>query len=145
MPGSGNSIKEVIMSRYLPRLASVPLLFLVIAATPTFAQAPDGADSEGSFRAATAAALKKICKGQWEDSSGNEQEVKIECTSVNETCTCTADKVKCGGEKSAPSGTTFVAGSCEACFESAADTLPLPVPLFASEGAEDGRAGDGDG
>jgi hypothetical protein len=79
-----------------------------------------------------AMALTKICEGKYK-SDGEEHVVSQVCPNVRDICTCTADKVKCGGgEISAPEGSTYCEGSCSTKWVASASNL-ADLELFVDD------------
>jgi hypothetical protein len=115
----------------LTRIFVGATLLLVLGTAVAAAQdsAAQGTDPEG-VEPVPVTALTKICEGKWK-SDGKEHVVSQVCPNVRDICTCTADKVKCGGgEISAPAGSTFCEGSCSTKWVGSAASQ-AQVELFA--------------
>ena len=105
-------------------LACAVGLALLAGAVPAAAQQEV---QPGDSAAAAAAATTKICEGKYK-TRGGESIISVICPNLNSTCTCTATGIDCGGTtKDAPSGSTFVEGSCKTTYTSLAAADPAAL------------------
>jgi hypothetical protein len=97
----------------LRRAALAGAVLVLLAAVPALAQL------EIEPRP-IAAASEKICEGKYKTRDG-ESIISVICPNLNSTCTCSSTGIDCGGtKKDAPSGSTFVEGSCKTTYTSTA-------------------------
>ena len=61
---------------------------------------------------ATAVTYPKYCSGKYTSSTGTEIIVTVGCPNAEDTCTCGADGVSCGGRTATVGNMTLVSGSC---------------------------------
>lgn len=92
---------------------------LACAALVLFAAAPAFAQEETEASEVTAAASTKMCEGKYKTRDG-ETIISVTCPNLVSSCTCTATGIDCGGTtKAAPTGGTFVEGSCKTTYVNA--------------------------